>query len=164
MSPVLESSRNTALRLEALKKGHGKRRYEKKIAEEYLEAIYEIAEKRERVRPIDIAKALNVAPSTVKKVLLRLSREGYVIYKPYTQLTLTEKGRNAVNMLKRRHDALAKLLTNLGMDGIKAEIEAERIEHSLSEETTHLFERLAEFLEKDQETTERIKRYIASKY
>ncbi len=157
----MEKYGNAALRFEALKRGHGKKRSEKKIAEEYLEAIYEITEKRERVRPIDIAKTLNVAPSTVKKVLLRLSREGYIIYKPYSQLTLTEKGKNAINRLKRRHDALARFLTSLGMDGIKAEIEAERIEHTLSEETTVLFEKLAEFLEKNPEAAESIKKYLA---
>jgi len=157
----LREAGETALRLEALKRGHARRKYEKKIAEEYLEAIYEITRRSERARPIDVAKALNVAPSTVKKVLLRLSKEGYILYQPYAQLTLTEKGRIAIERLKRRHDVLAKLFTQLGMEQMKAETEAEKIEHSLSEETTEILEKLVEFFEHDKTLLSKVREHIS---
>jgi Mn-dependent DtxR family transcriptional regulator len=151
-------------RLEALKKGHGKKRGRfKRISEEYLEAIYELSLQKDRVRPIDISRALDVAPSTVKKVLSRLVKEGYVNYQPYKKLVLTEKGKDKISRLKRRHDALAKFFQIIGMDSMRAEVEAEKIEHSLSHTTTRLFEALAEVLEEDEDLASVLRRKILDK-
>ena len=152
------------IRLEALRRAHAKSKLYKRIPEEYLEAIYELASKNQRVRPIDIARTLNVAPSTVKKVLSRLAREGYISYEPYLTLRLTEKGEKAILNLKKRHDAISRLFLKLGMDSIKAETEAERIEHNLSEESTIILEALAEILEEDEELAVKLRNYIQSKW
>jgi DtxR family Mn-dependent transcriptional regulator len=89
-----------------------------RLAEEYLEAIYEIlVERGGRVRPVDVARALNVAPSTVKKVLTRLAEKGYIRYQPYRVLELTDEGMATVEGLKRRHDIVSRLLQTLGDGG-----------------------------------------------
>lgn len=151
-------------RLEALRRGHGRKRGRgRRISEEYLEAIYELSLQRERVRPIDISRALNVAPSTVKKVLSRLAEQGYVDYQPYKKLSLTGKGMEKITRLKRRHDALAKFFKMMGMGSMKAEIEAEKIEHSLSPSSTRLFEVLAEVLEEDKDLASRLRERVMEK-
>ena len=155
---------NQHIRLEALRRVHAKSKLGKRIPEEYLEAIYELASKGEKVRPIDIARTLNVAPSTVKKVLSRLVREGYISYEPYLMLKLTEKGEKAILNLKKRHDIISRLFVRLGMDRIKAETEAERIEHNLSEESTMILEALAEILEEDEELAFKLRHYIQRKH
>ncbi len=144
-------------RLEALKRGH-KKTGSSKISEEYLEAIYELTRVSDgMVRPIDISRALNVKPSTVNRVLHRLKSMGYINYVPYKVLSLTKRGREAVGRLKRRHDSLSAALQCLGMDPLTAEVEAERMEHSLSEESAKLFQRLGEVLASNEEIAEKVR-------
>ncbi len=151
-------------RIEALKKAHRKEKGAVKLAEEYLEAVYEIFQQnRGRVRPVDIARALNVAPSTVKKVILRLSEKGYVRYEPYRLLELTKEGLSNVQKLKRRHDSLSMLLQTLGMDEMTAEMEAERMEHSISDKSTMLFEALGEVLRENEELGRAVRESVMSK-
>lgn len=127
--------------------GHKKRGYGRRIAEEYLEAIYELTRENRRVRPIDISRTLNVAPSTVRKVLKRLIREGYVSYEPYRRITLTPQGERYILILKQRHDAVSKLFKLLGMPPLEAEVEAEKIEHNMTALSTQFFQALVEALE-----------------
>jgi len=133
-----------------------------KLAEEYLEAIYEILVERDgRVRPVDVARALNVAPSTVKKVLTRLVEKGYIRYQPYRVLELTEEGMATVEGLKRRHDIVSRLLQTLGMGELEAEVEAERIEHGLSDKSAELFELLGLALEGDESLAAKVRERIS---
>ncbi|MDJ0269873.1 MAG: metal-dependent transcriptional regulator [Aigarchaeota archaeon] len=150
-------------RLEALKRGHKKRKGARKVSEEYLEAIYELARQQKKARPIDISRTLNVAPSTVRKVLNRLVQQGYVAYEPYRELTLTEQGEEQVYKLKKRHDTLAKLLTILGMEPMDAEVEAERIEHNLTEYSTEFFQALLEALEENPEALAMLRSKISER-
>ncbi|MEM3096396.1 MAG: metal-dependent transcriptional regulator [Nitrososphaerota archaeon] len=149
-------------RLEVLKRGH-KKTGSSKISEEYLEAIYELTTATHKmVRPIDVSRALNVKPSTVNKVLRRLREMGYINYEPYRVLKLTHRGEEAVGRLKRRHDSLSAALQQLGMDPMTAELEAERMEHSLSEESARLFERLGEVLMENSDVAERVRSLMGS--
>ncbi|MEM4189783.1 MAG: metal-dependent transcriptional regulator [Candidatus Caldarchaeum sp.] len=145
-------------------KAHKREKGAVKLAEEYLEAVYEIFVQRGgKVRPVDIARALNVAPSTVKKVLFRLREKGYVRYEPYKVLELTEEGLSTVQRLKRRHDTVSRLLQALGMDEMGAEIEAERMEHSLGEQSTRMFEALGDVLSEDEQLCRKIRDEIRSR-
>lgn len=146
-------------RIEALKKAHKRERGHVKLAEEYLEAVYEILQSRgTTVRPVDVARALNVAPSTVKKVITGLCEKGYLNYEPYKRLDLTEEGLAKIQQLKRRHDTVSKLFQILGMKELDAEVEAERLEHSLSEKSTALLKSLLEALSSDPVLLENVRR------
>ncbi|MEM2224480.1 MAG: metal-dependent transcriptional regulator [Candidatus Caldarchaeum sp.] len=155
---------SNSCRMEALMKAHKREKGTVKLAEDYLEAVYEIFLQRGgRVRPVDIARALNVAPSTVKKVLFRLGEKGYIRYERYRLLELTEEGLMMVQRLKRRHDTVSRLLQTLGMDQMTAEIEAERMEHSLGEQSTRMFQALDDLLRQDEELCQRIREEIRSR-
>ena len=145
--------------LEILKEGHGKKE-RNKIPEKYLEAIYEITVVKDNVRPIDIARILNVKPSTVKKVISGLVKKGYVNYVPYKQLLLTKTGKKYVLKLKERHTTLAKFFQLVGLDKKISEVEAERIEHLLSDKTTILFKTLVNFLLENEEIRRKIEKYV----
>lgn len=129
--------------------GHKKRGRRRPISEEYLEAIYELTKENRRVRPIDISRTLNVAPSTVRKVLNRLIREGYVHYEPYRRVALTSQGKEYILRLKRRHDVISKLFKLLGIPSLEAEVEAEKIEHNMTALSTYFFQALVEVLEEN---------------
>ncbi|MCS6784780.1 MAG: metal-dependent transcriptional regulator [Candidatus Caldarchaeum sp.] len=144
-------------------RAHKRERGSVRLAEEYLEAVYELCrEKGEKVRPVDVARALNVAPSTVKKVISGLCEKGYLRYQPYKTLELTEEGLAKINELKRRHDTVSKLFQTLGIDELTAEIEAEKMEHSLSPTSTKLLEALVEILNSEPDLLNRVRQAIHS--
>ncbi|MDW8083732.1 MAG: metal-dependent transcriptional regulator [Candidatus Caldarchaeum sp.] len=154
-----------ASRIEALMKAHKRERGSVKLAEEYLEAVYELFGQRgEKVRPVDVARALNVAPSTVKKVIKGLCEKGYLRYQPYKVLELTEEGLAKVKELKHRHDTVSKLFQALGLDELSAEVEAEKMEHSLSETSTRLLEALLEALNSDEEILTKVRMGVQRNY
>ncbi len=72
--------------------------------EEYLEAIYDIQEKKKRVvKTNDLAKKLGVKPSSVTEMLLKLSEKGFVEYQPYYGVVLTDEGLGVAKRIKRFH-------------------------------------------------------------
>ncbi|MEM3083350.1 MAG: iron dependent repressor, metal binding and dimerization domain protein, partial [Candidatus Caldarchaeum sp.] len=72
-------------------------------------------------------------------------------------LELTEEGLARVKELKHRHDTVSKLFQALGLDELSAEVEAERMEHSLSETSTAVLEALLNTLESDEEVLRRVR-------
>lgn len=146
-------------------RAHKRERGSVKLAEEYLEAVYEIFQQRGgKVRPVDVARTLNVAPSTVKKVVDGLCEKGYLRYERYKRLELTPEGLAKVRQLKHRHDTVSKLFQTLGLNELDAEIEAERMEHTLSERSTQLLEALIEILQSDEELLKRIRAGVVATF
>ena len=75
--------------------------------EEYLEAIYDIQEGEKRVaRTGDLARILNVKPSSVTEMLVKLREMGYIDYQPYRGAKLTRKGEEVARKIKRYYVAL----------------------------------------------------------
>ncbi len=70
--------------------------------EDYLEAIYDIQFIEGKVaKTNDLAKRLNVKPSSVTEMLLKLSEKGYIKYQPYHGAVLTEKGEKLARRIKK---------------------------------------------------------------
>lgn len=69
--------------------------------EEYLEAIYDIQEETSKVAKTgELAKILNVKPSSVTEMLIKLRDMGYVDYQPYKGAKLTRKGKSLQGELR----------------------------------------------------------------
>lgn len=99
--------------------------------EEYLEAIYKLAE-RGPVRPKQLADALRVSGPTVTATLGRLEASG-LIERPEGGVALTEQGRKEALDIIRRHRLAERLLVDvLGLDWDAAHEEACALEHALS--------------------------------
>ena len=104
--------------------------------EEYVEAVYGILEDGRKARTTELAKVLKVKPASVTEMLHKLSREGYVTYRPYQGATLTRKGFQAGARLKRKHRLLERFLCDvLGVRKNRVHDEACRMEHALSDES-----------------------------
>jgi len=70
--------------------------------EDYLEAIYDIQFNEGKVaKTNDLAKRLNVRPSTVTEMLSKLSKKGYIKYQPYYGAVLTKKGEKIAKRVKK---------------------------------------------------------------
>ena len=109
--------------------------------EDYMEMIYRIIKDSDFTRVNEIAAQLNVRPSSVSKMLAKLSGLGLINYEKYGVITLTESGNNLGNYLLWRHNTIAAFFEMLlGKDNKQAFIEAELAEHIFEVETVRRLE------------------------
>ena len=104
-------------------------------AEDYLEAILMIKEKKGYVRSIDIANQLEVSKPSVSYATKRLRENGYISFNEDGMISLTESGMEIADKIYTRHKVLTSILTSLGIDANIAAEDACKIEHDLSPET-----------------------------
>lgn len=115
-----------------------------KSGEDYLEAIYNLSLNNLKVRSIDIAKALSVTKASTFNALKNLAEQDCIEKEYYGAVTLTDKGLFLAKSVEKKHKAVRMLLIDvLNISPQTAEIDACKIEHNLSDETT---KKLFEFL------------------
>ena len=111
------------------------------LVEDYLELIADLIEDGNEARQVDIASRLGVSQPTVAKTLARLATDGLVTRKPYRGVFLTESGRTVARQSRTRHQTVEAFLRSIGVGAENARIDAEGIEHHVSEETLKAFRR-----------------------
>jgi len=112
--------------------------------EEYLEAILDIQEKEKRlVRTCDVARRLNVKPSSVTEMFIKLREMGYVDYVPYRGVVLTTKGREIAERIKKYYRVFEKFFEYLGVDKEKATELSCELEHHVDD---GVLERVCRFI------------------
>jgi len=104
-------------------------------AEDYVEAIASIEATGCECRLKDLSAHFGVSHVTASKILARLSREGLVETKPYSPVRLTEQGIGMARIARQRHELVLEFLVALGVTHATALIDAEGIEHHVSDET-----------------------------
>jgi DtxR family transcriptional regulator, Mn-dependent transcriptional regulator len=110
---------------------------------DYLKAIWEVAGS-EAASTKEVADKLSIAPPSVTNMFTRLREMGLVEYERYHGASLTQAGRTEALRLVRRHRLIETfLMQHLGYSWEDVHDEAERLEHSVSEEFT---DRLAQLL------------------
>ncbi|MCK6457073.1 MAG: manganese-binding transcriptional regulator MntR [Phycisphaerae bacterium] len=105
------------------------------LAEDYVELIDDLIERRGEARAVDIARHLGVSHVTVVKSVARLRAEGLVTSAPYRAIFLTDAGRAMARRVKERHQLVLAFLLELGVPKSDAEVDAEGIEHHISPRT-----------------------------
>jgi DtxR family manganese transport transcriptional regulator len=118
-----------------------RRKHAMETAEDYVEAIAELAESLGEARAVDLARRLGVSHVTAIRTVSRLQRDGYVATRPYRAIFLTDKGARLAKESRERHDLVVEFLTSLGIPARVARVDAEGIEHHVSPETLRAFER-----------------------
>jgi DtxR family manganese transport transcriptional regulator len=111
------------------------------LTQDYVEAIDQILRESGECRGRDLAKRFAVSHVTINRALARLSRDGYVKTEPYAPVELTDKGRSLAQFSQRRHDIVYRFLVALGVGEATAAVDAEGIEHHVSEETLKRMEK-----------------------
>ncbi len=106
-------------------------------AEDYLEAILNISLQGGKgyARVKEIARALNVKPSSVVEMARRLNGMGLVNYKKYEGITLTPKGKKIAKVVKDRHETIRAFLEIIKVPPQIANKDACIMEHELEPET-----------------------------
>lgn len=102
--------------------------------EDYVKAIYRLGEANARVTTQALAEKVGVAPASVTSMLKRLAELKLVEYAPYKGVELTETGRMVAMEMIRHHRLLELYLTQaLGFSWDEVHVEADRLEHFISE-------------------------------
>jgi DtxR family transcriptional regulator, Mn-dependent transcriptional regulator len=101
----------------------------------YLETIYYIAAEGQVVRPGQLSSWLGVSAPTVSETLRRLERDGWISQRTDRTVELTDEGSRVASTVVRRHRVLERwLVDELGFDWAAADLEAERIALTVSDE------------------------------
>lgn len=101
-------------------------------AENYLETILILSQKKPKVRSIDIVNELDFSKPSVSVAMKNLRQNGYVEMDKNGYLTLTDSGKNVAETIYERHQLLSQWLIHLGIDECTAVEDACRIEHVIS--------------------------------
>jgi len=128
--------------------GQTRRARQTEIAEDYVELIADLIDTQGEARVVELAERMGVTHATVNKTIARLQREGLVTSRPYRSIFLTEAGARLAEMSRRRHSIVLEFLKAIGVSAKTAELDAEGIEHHVSEETLLAFERLTRTVRK----------------
>ena len=101
----------------------------------YLEAVYVLLKKNERIRAIDIGTYLGYSKPSVSRAVGILKNDGYIVIDAEGHITLTGAGYAVATQLYERHTILSDMLTSLGVSASVAQEDACRIEHVISDES-----------------------------
>lgn len=110
------------------------------VADDYVEAIAEFQESQGQCRGVDLVNFFSVSHATVTQTLSRLKEAGLVESEPYGPIHLTRKGRRLATQSKQRHEIVLAFLLALGVSEATAEMDAEGMEHHVSDETLQRFQ------------------------
>lgn len=114
-------------------------------AENYLETILIIKERKGNVRAIDVATELEFSKPSVSIALKHLRESGHITVDENGYLSLTPLGMSVASDIYDRHVVLTGFFTKLGVDNETAQKDACKIEHIISAQT---FECIKKSMEK----------------
>ena len=104
-------------------------------AEDYLEKILMLQEKKGSVRSIDIAVAMGFSKPSVSVAMKNLRQKNYVNVSEEGYLSLTGEGLKLAATVYERHSVISNWLISLGVSQEVAVEDACRMEHDISKES-----------------------------
>jgi DtxR family Mn-dependent transcriptional regulator len=103
--------------------------------QDYLKAIYMLLSRGQEASNSAIAQALGVAPASATNMVKRLAEAGLIEHIPYRGVQLTPAGQQVALEMVRHHRLIELFLHDiLDMPWDQVHVEAERLEHAISEE------------------------------
>ena len=113
-------------------------------AEDYLESILVLQQRRGQVRSIDIVNELGYSKPSVSIAMKKLRENGYISMDSDGSITLNESGMAIASRVYGRHRTLSRLFMLLGVTPEVASEDACKVEHDLSDETFGCIQRYLE--------------------
>ena len=104
-------------------------------AEDYLERILILQEKKDGVRSIDIARDMGFSKPSISVAMKKLKEAGLIDIDAHGFIVLTKEGHIIADKVYERHCVLKKTLEAIGVSPDQAEKDACKVEHVISEET-----------------------------
>lgn len=121
---------------------HVRAAHQIEVAEDYVEMIADLITAYGEARAVDLAERFGVTNATVNNTIARLQRDGLVESQPYRSIFLTEKGRQMASQSRERHQVVLEFLKTIGVSESTAQIDAEGVEHHVSDETLKAFKKV----------------------
>lgn len=131
--------------------------------EDYLEMIYRLSINTGFTRVHELSQALNVHPPSTTRMVQKLGELNLLQYEKYGVIILKESGRKLGELLLKRHLIIESFLRLLGIPEDKILKETEKVEHTLSDETTKCFEEYISFIKDNPDVITRFNDYRRSK-
>jgi DtxR family Mn-dependent transcriptional regulator len=118
--------------------------------EDYLSIIFKNLDVNGEIKPNLIADKLSISNAAVTDMLKKLSKDGYILYKKYKGIKLSLNGENYARNIVRRHRIWEVYLYQvIGMSWDKVHDEANRLEHSSSDDLINRLEIILNYPEYD---------------
>jgi len=114
--------------------------------EDYLEAIWNLENRKGYIKVKDIADKLEVTRPSVSEMIKKLAENNYILYEKYGGIVFTDKGKKLAREIKRRHTLLVEFLKIIGVDEQNAQTDACKLEHDVSPETITCLLGFVEFI------------------
>ena len=114
--------------------------------EDYLEMIYRLSLNTGFTRIHELSDALNVQPPSATKMVQKLAELKLLKYEKYGVLILEEDGKLLGEALLNRHNIIESFLRIFDISESDILKETEKIEHTISKQTTKCFENFIEFI------------------
>ncbi|MBX3113159.1 MAG: manganese-binding transcriptional regulator MntR [Fimbriimonadaceae bacterium] len=115
--------------------------HSREIAEDYVELVDTLIQEKGEARITDLAERLGVSKVNVSKIIQRLAKEGLVHAEPYRSIFLTPEGEALASESRARHQIVVQFLVAHGISIATAEVDAEGIEHHVSQETLNAMQK-----------------------
>lgn len=125
--------------------------------EDYLEMIYRLTKNNGFTRIHELSNALNVQPPSATKMVQKLAELKLLKYERYGILMLEEEGKELGEALLNRHNIIENFLRILGIPDSEILDETEKIEHTISKQTTKCFQDFVEFIKKNPQVADEFK-------
>ncbi|MBR2047758.1 MAG: metal-dependent transcriptional regulator [Oscillospiraceae bacterium] len=113
-------------------------------AENYLETILMLQQRKGSVRSIDIANELEFSKPSVSVAMKNLRLNGYIEMDSSGEIRLLEPGLEIARQILEKHNLITKFLMALGVSPETAAEDACRMEHVISDESFEAIRRHAE--------------------
>ncbi len=111
--------------------------------ENYLKAIYKLRKCQGKVTTSAIAEKLAVTDPTVTAMIKKLAKEKFLKHVSYHGVVLTDKGEKIAIRVIHKHRLIELFLKDvLGLDWDKVHVEAEKLEHVISDEILDRMDRI----------------------
>lgn len=104
-------------------------------AEDYLETILILHERKGSVRSIDIANEMGFSKPSVSVAMKNLRENGYIQVDESGHITLTQMGYDVADKIYERHKVVTEYFVLLGVAPETAAQDACKIEHILSNDS-----------------------------
>lgn len=113
-------------------------------AENYLETILMLWQRKGSVRSIDIANELEFSKPSVSVAMKNLRQGGYIEMDASGEIRLLPPGLEIAQKVLEKHNTISSFLVALGVDPETAAEDACRMEHVISNESFDAIKRHAE--------------------
>ena len=119
------------------------------IMKQYLKQMYLIADATDQVVSSQLANVLGVNPSTVSRMVRKLSNQGWVKFEHYGRVYLTYEGKQLGKTLVKHSEVLEQFFKIIGLEDDSLLKEINELEFNISPNFIEKIEILTQYFNQD---------------